>query len=96
VDSGNGVTTYASRLARVEQALAPTAHEQAQAAWEARQGRYRVALEAILNTGMPRAYAEQGDAELVAGTPHEAWSALTRRANDLAHLVALVPESVNP
>jgi hypothetical protein len=88
--------SLANRLAKAEQALAPTAQEQAADREAARSERYWDALERLLNGGMPRPYAEQVHAELVAGTPHEAWSPLTRRATSLASCASWAPEAVNP
>jgi hypothetical protein len=88
--------SLANRLTKAEQALAPTAQEQAADLQTARTKRYWAALEHLLNFGMLRAYAELVHAELVAGTPHTAWSALTRRATSLASCASWAPEAVNP
>jgi len=88
--------SLANRLTKAEQALAPTAQEQAADLQAARTERYWTALEALLNTGMPRPFAEAVYDELLSDTPHTDWSALTRRATSLASCASWAPEAVDP
>ena len=88
--------SLANRLTKAEQALAPTVQEQAADLQAARTERYWEALEAVINLGMPRQYGQMVYDELLAGTPHTAWSALTQRATALASHASWAPEAVNP